>query len=95
MFFKMGKACKDMFAILPRFIEDLLQSKDLLRGHATGMKTALAILHFYFQYFLALPFNAFDINFTFLGKLRIDIPVQFVHCLRSPFLNIGIITSVC
>ena len=75
MFFKMNKACKDMFAILPRFIEDLLQSKDLLHGDATGIKTALAILHFYFHYFLALPFKAFDINFTFLGKLKSDILV--------------------
>ena len=33
--------------------------------------------------------------YTFPGKLRIDIPLWFVHCLLSPFLNIGIITPVC
>ena len=30
-----------------------------------------------------------------MGKLRSDIPLKFVLCLRSPFLNIGIITPVC
>ena len=33
--------------------------------------------------------------YTFPGKLRSDIPLWFVHCLRSPFLNIEIITPVC
>ena len=32
---------------------------------------------------------------TLPDKLRSDIPLKFVYCLRSPFLNIGIITPVC
>ena len=32
---------------------------------------------------------------TLPGKLRSDIPLKFVHCLLSHFLNIGIITPVC
>ena len=33
--------------------------------------------------------------YTFPGKLRSDFPLYFIHCLQSPFLNIGIITPVC
>ena len=33
--------------------------------------------------------------YTFPGKLMSDIPLYFVHFLRSPFLNIGIIIPVC
>ena len=45
-FFKIDNACKEIFAILPRFREDLPQSKDLVHGAATQMKTALIIFQF-------------------------------------------------
>ena len=32
--------------ILPRFLEDLLQNEDLVRGDATRTKTALTIFQF-------------------------------------------------
>ena len=35
-----------IFAILPRFLEDLLQNEDLVQGAATQTKTALAIFQF-------------------------------------------------
>ena len=40
----LDKACKEIFATLPRFLEELLQSEDLVRGAATRTKTALTIL---------------------------------------------------
>ena len=62
-FFKIDKACKEIFAILPRFLEDLLQRENLVRGAATRTKTALTIFQFWFHYFSAFPFNAFGIYF--------------------------------
>ena len=62
-FFKIDKACKEIFAILPRFLKDLLQSKDLIRGAATRTKTVLTIFQFWFHYFSAVPFKAFGIYF--------------------------------
>ena len=41
-YFKIDKACKEIFAIFPRFLEDLLQSEDLARDAATRKKTVLA-----------------------------------------------------
>ena len=61
-FFKIDKACKEIFAILPRFLEDLV------RGAVTRTKTALAI---WFHYFSAFPFKI--LAYTFSGKLRSDI----------------------
>ena len=43
-FFKIDKACKEIFAILSSFLKDLLQSEDLVQGAATWTKTTLAIL---------------------------------------------------
>jgi len=43
-FFEVNKACKEGFAIFPRFLKYLLQSEDLVRGAATWTKTALSIL---------------------------------------------------
>ena len=45
-FFKIDKACKEIFGLLPRFLEDLLWSGDLVRGAATRTKTALTIFQF-------------------------------------------------
>ena len=39
-FFKIDKAYQEIFAILSRFLEDLLQSENLVRGAATRTKTA-------------------------------------------------------
>jgi len=60
-FFKVNKACKEVFAIFPRFLKDLLQSEDLVRGAATWTETALTI-QFGFHYFTAFPFKAFGIH---------------------------------
>ena len=35
---------REMFAMLPSFLEDLLQSEDLVRGTATRTKTVVATL---------------------------------------------------
>ena len=67
-FFKIDKVCKETFAILPRFLEDLLQSEDLVRGAATRTKTALTIFQFWFHYFSAFPFKAFGIYFPWQTK---------------------------
>jgi len=37
------------FVIFPRFLKDLLQSKDLVRGAATWTNTALSTLQFRFH----------------------------------------------
>ena len=60
-FFKIDKACKEIFVTLQRFFEDLLQSEDLIRRAATRTKTALTIFQFWFHYFSAFPFKAFGI----------------------------------
>ena len=57
-------ACKAIFAILPRFLEVMLQSEDLFRGATTRTKTALAILQFWFYYFSEFPFKACGIFFS-------------------------------
>ena len=62
-FFKIDKACKEIFVILARFLEDLFQSEDLVRGAATRTKTALTIFQFWFYYSSAFPFKAFGIYF--------------------------------
>ena len=43
---KIDKAHKEIFAMLPRFREDLLQNENLVRGTATRTKTALTIFQF-------------------------------------------------
>ena len=40
------QACKEIFAILPRFLEDLLQSEDLVGDAMTRTKIALTIFQF-------------------------------------------------
>ena len=62
-FFKIDKACKEIFAILPRFLEDLLQSEDLVRGAAIRTKIALTIFQFWFHKFSAFPLKAFGVYF--------------------------------
>ena len=46
MLFQDDKACKVIFAILPRLLEDMLDSEDLVGGAVTKTKTALAIFQF-------------------------------------------------
>ena len=46
MLFQDRQSLQRDFAILPRFLEDLLQSEDLVRGAATRTKTALTIFQF-------------------------------------------------
>ena len=67
-FFKIDKASKEIFAILPRFLEDWLQSEDLVRGAATRTKIALTTFQFWFHYFSAFPFKAFGIYFAWQTK---------------------------
>ena len=62
-----------VFVKLSRFLEDVLQSEELIFGAATQTKTALAVLQLWFHYFSAFPFKAFGIYFP--GKLRSDIPL--------------------
>ena len=68
MLSKINKSCKEIFSILPRFLEDLLQSEDLFHSAATRTKTALAILLFWFHYFSAFPFKTFGIYFPLQTK---------------------------
>ena len=67
-FFKIDKQCKEIFAILPRFLKDLLQSEDLVHGAATRTKTTLTIFQFWFHYFSAFSFKAFGIYFPWQTK---------------------------
>ena len=79
------------FAVLPRFLEDLLQSEDLIRGAATRTQSALTSDHIpvLIPLFSAFLFKAFGVLVHFLGKLRSYILLWSVHCLGSFFLNIG------
>ena len=93
MLFQNRQRLQRDFFYTPKFLENLLWSKNPVRGAATRTKTVWAILRFWFLYFLVFPFKAFEIDFP--CKLKSDIPLKFVHCLQSPFLNIGIIIPVC
>ena len=46
MLFRDRQRMQKIFAILPRFLEDLLQSENLVRGAASRTKTALTIFQF-------------------------------------------------
>ena len=95
-FFKIDKACKEIFAMLPRFLEDLLQSEELKIWSVelrTGRKPHWP--SFSFDSTISRHFLSRHLAYIFPGKLRSDTPLQFIHCLQSSFLNIGIITPVC
>jgi len=55
MLFTINKACKEIFAIFPRFLKDLLQSEDLVSGATTWTKIGLSILQFKFHNFTEFP----------------------------------------
>jgi len=94
-FLNANKACKEVFAIFPRFLKDSL-SEDLVRGAATRTKTTLSILHFWFHYFTAFLFKAFGIHFSWQTKQWYSSAVSALLTIsRSPFLKIGMITPVC
>ena len=44
--FRNRQSIKEIFTVLPRFLDDLLQSEDLVRSTATRTKTALDNLQF-------------------------------------------------
>ena len=86
-FFKIDKACKEIFAILPMFLEDLLQSEDLVRGAATRTNTALTIFQFWFHYFSAFPFKAFGIPVYFPRQTEEWYPSVVCTLLAISFLE--------
>jgi len=45
--------CKEIFGILTRFHETLLQSENLVSIATVGTKTALGVLQLWFNYFVA------------------------------------------
>jgi len=55
--FEVDKACKEVFTILPKFLKDILQNEDLVRGIEIRTKTALSIL----LLFTAFSFKRFGI----------------------------------
>ena len=77
---KIDKAGKKIFAILPKFLEDLLQSKDMVHGAATRTKTALAIFQFWFHHF-----SAFGIYFP--GQTKEWNPSAVCALLAISFLE--------
>ena len=68
MLFRNRQSTKEIFTVLPRFLDDLLQSEDLVRSTATRTKTALDNLQFWFHYFFAFSFEAFGIYFPWQTK---------------------------
>ena len=64
---EIGKARVDIFATLPRFHKNLLESENLVCNATTGMKTASGIIQFWFNYFAASFFKAFgNVNVNYL-----------------------------
>jgi len=92
-FFEVNKTCVDVFGILPRFLQNLLESENVVCCAAAGMKTTLGIIQLWFNYFATSFFMPLGIYF--LGRLRREMLQLLMHSLLSPSLGMGMITPVC
>jgi len=63
-FLKVDKTCVDIFGVLPRFLEDLLDSENLVCSATSGAKTVLGILQFWFKCHTAHFYKALDVHFS-------------------------------
>ena len=64
---QVDKACVNVFATLPRFHKNMLESENLVCSATTGTKTALATTQFWFSYFAASFLKALDnVNVNYL-----------------------------
>jgi len=83
-FFEIDKTCVNIFFVLRRYFDYVLESGNLACSATAGTKTALGILCFWFNYFAASRFKALDKPFP--GRLRRDIsplvsaPVSLLVC---------------
>jgi len=63
-FLEVDKKFIDVFGILPRFLENLLESENLVFNATAGAKTALGIIQLWFNNFVPSVFKAVDIYFS-------------------------------
>jgi len=64
IFFKVHKTCVDVFETLPRFLENLLESENLICVDAARTKHVQGIIKLWFNYFNASFFHALGIYFS-------------------------------
>ena len=91
-FLDVDKPCADVFGILPRFLENLLESEHLVFGARTRTRTILGILQRCFNHFAASFFKQLGIHFSQEAK-ESHVPVVNAFSL-VPFLCMGMITPV-
>jgi len=69
-YLEVDKTCVDVFGLLPRFLNNLLESENLVCSATAATTTALGIIQLWFNYFVASFFKA-------LGNVN-------VHYLKFP-----------
>ena len=84
-FLKVDKTCVDIFGVLPRFLEDLLDSENLVCSATSGAKTVLGILQFWFKCHTAHFYKALDVHFSTEDRERCH--GVFFHV--SPLVYVG------
>ena len=82
---KVDKSCIDVFGMLPRFLENLLESRNLLCSATAATKSALSTTQLWFNCFHGI------LVYTLPGRLSKEMPRYLVHWLLSPFLCMGMI----
>jgi len=73
MLLDVDKTCADIFDILARFLENLLESENSAYNATTGAKTALGITQLWFNHFMASFFEALGLHFSREAEER-DVP---------------------
>jgi len=63
------KTCVYAFGMLPGFLENLVESENLVCDSVAATKTALGIIHFWFNYY-----TRGILAFTFPGSLNKEMP---------------------
>jgi len=79
-FLTVDKTCVDIFCILLKFLEDLLESENLVYMCHSQDETALGILELWFNYFAASFFKALGIYFFKCFRCTSTAPWSRCHC---------------
>jgi len=74
--------------MLPGFLENLLRSGKLFGSAAATTQTALGTTQLWLNYFRGI------LAYTLPGRLSKEMLRQLVHSLLSPFLFVGMISSL-
>ena len=81
----------DVFGILPRFLESLVQGENLVCSATAGTKTTMDFIQLWFNYFAGTFLKALGISFP--RRLRREISRYLVYSLQSLSLCMGMISQ--